>query len=130
MIFSPFLKLPRWLLTAVCAALIFYLTLAPHPLPDNDIPFWEHTDKLVHAIMFGALYVCAWLDIWRGRRPALSASWWLTVPVIIAGGTIELLQGAMAMGRGASWADFAADIAGTLAALLLPRLLPPITQKS
>lgn len=124
MIFSPFLRLPRWLLSVTCLTLILYLTLVPKPLPDNDIPFWEHTDKIVHAIMFGALYVCAWLDLWRGRRPALSRSWLLTVPVIATGGLVELLQQAMAMGRGGSWGDFAADIAGTLAALLLTRLLP------
>ena len=123
MIFSSFLRLPRWLLTGVCLALILYLTLAPKPLPDNDIPFWEHTDKIVHTIMFGALYVCAWLDLWRGRRPALSRAWLLTVPVVAIGGLIELLQQAMAMGRGGSWGDLAADLAGTLAALLLTRLL-------
>ena len=35
----PFLRLPRWLLTAVCSGLILYLTLVHKPLPDNDIPF-------------------------------------------------------------------------------------------
>lgn len=119
---NPFSKLPRGLLTAVCAVLILYLTLAPKPLPDNDIPFWVHTDKIVHAIMFGTLYVCARFDTWRIRRPDLTQSLLLVVVVSLAGGVIELLQQAMAMGRGASWADFAADIAGALVAMALLRL--------
>ena len=106
----PFLRLPRWLLTAVCSGLILYLTLVPKPLPDNDISFWEHTDKLVHAIMFGALYVCLALDLWRGQ-PALIS--------IAAGGIIELLQGAMHLGRGADPLDFLADSVGVIVAMLL-----------
>lgn len=34
--------------------------------------------------------------------------------VVLFGGAIELLQGAMAMGRGEDWADFMADAAGAV----------------
>ncbi len=118
------LKLPRWVLSAVCLASILYLTLVPKPLPDNDIRFWEHTDKLVHAIMFGALYVCGVIDLWRLRkRPPLYPSIVLAFGVISIGGLIEILQQAMALGRGGSPADFIADVAGVAITYLLMRHL-------
>lgn len=119
MIFKPLLRLPRWVLTAVCTALILYLTLVPKPLPDNDIPFWEHTDKIVHAFMFGSLYACLFLDLWRGRNPGGRRSWLAVIPVIALGGLIELLQQAMKLGRGGDIADFVADFAGIVLALFL-----------
>lgn len=129
MIFSPFLRLPRWVLTAVCFGLICYLTLVPKPLPDTEVPVWEHTDKLVHAIMFGALYVCAALDIWRGRRrPPVGAAWLLAAAVIAVGGAIELAQDWMALGRGGDLLDLAADASGTLLALALMQSLKPAKQ--
>lgn len=104
--------------------LICYLTLVPKPLPDNDIPFWEHTDKIVHAIMFGAMYTCLYLDIWRGRRPdSIIYCWLLTVPVAAFGGIIELLQQVMGMGRGGDMFDFIADCAGILLAALCCQLM-------
>lgn len=120
-IFGPFLRLPRWLLTSVCLALILYLTLYPKPLPDNDFQFWEHTDKIVHAIMFGALYVCAGLDLWRGRPARLRVNVLLVVAVIAFGGVIEMLQQVMGMGRGGSVADWLADWSGAVLALMLLR---------
>lgn len=113
------LRLPRTLLTAVCTALILYLTLVPKPLPDNDIQFWEHTDKIVHAIMFGALYVCAAIDLWRGIKASLRQRALLAAAVSLFGGAIEIAQQAMAMGRGGSLGDWCADIAGTLLAAAL-----------
>lgn len=118
-LFAPFLRLPRWLLSGVCTALILYLTLYPKPLPDNDIRFWEHTDKVVHAIMFGALYVCLALDIWRGRKTTLQREILLAAAVALFGGFIELAQQAMNMGRGGSVADWLADIGGVIAAVAL-----------
>ncbi len=116
---SPFLKLPRWLLTCVCLILIMYLTLVPQPLPDNDIPFWEHTDKIVHAIMFGALYVCVGFDLWRGARASRRCELWLLCAVVAFGGLIEIAQQVMALGRGGSSGDLAADGVGALLALVL-----------
>lgn len=118
-LFEPFLKVPRWVLTVVCTLLILYLTLVPKPLPDNDIRFWEHTDKLVHAIMFGALFVCGYLDLWRGQRAAARGAWLLAAAVAVLGGVIEIVQQAMAMGRGGSAGDWLADCGGILLAMLL-----------
>lgn len=117
------LRVPRWVVSSVCFVLICYLTLVPKPLPDNDIPFWEHTDKVVHAIMFGAMYVCLYLDIWRGRRPVARKRWLLALPVAAFGGIIEVIQQAMAMGRGGDFLDFAADCAGIIIAALVAKYM-------
>lgn len=111
------LRVPRWLLSAVCLAAVLYLTLVPKPLPDTDISLWEHTDKIVHALMFGGLCFCFGFDIWRGRRAPLPYRLLLAAGAGLFGGVIELLQDAMNMGRGGDWADFAADCAGSLLAI-------------
>lgn len=99
----------------ICAVL--YLTLFPKPLPDNDIHFWEHADKLVHAIMMAAVYCALALDLRRPLTVRLKIA--LALVVVAFGGAIELVQAAMELGRSGSPADFAADAAGTIAAALL-----------
>ncbi|MCM1310560.1 MAG: VanZ family protein [Bacteroides sp.] len=116
------LRIPRWNLSTVCFVLISYLTLAPKPLPDNDIPFWEHTDKVVHAIMFAAMYSTLYIDLWRGHKPNRVKRWLLGLPVAAFGGIIELLQQAMHMGRGGDVYDFAADCCGMVLAIWLAPL--------
>lgn len=113
------LKIPRWWSSALVICAVLYLTLFPHPLPDNDIPFWEHTDKIVHALMMAGTYWAIAFDLGRGRPLSLRARMWLIVGVIAFGGAIELAQDAMGLGRGADLIDFAADTAGTLLAFLL-----------
>lgn len=114
------LKIPRWWASAVVIAAVLYLTLAPKPLPDNDIRFWEHTDKVVHALMMAGVYMALRLDIWRNRMPTLAMRLWLAVAVTAFGGIIELTQTAMGMGRGGSWGDLAADAVGAIAASVIP----------
>lgn len=116
--FNLLLKIPRWVLSAVVLLAVLYLTLFPKPLPDNDIHFWEHTDKIVHALMMLGLY---WAFAWDLRR---GATRWLLLAVVLFGGAIELLQEAMHMGRGASWGDLAADSVGALVAWLSYPHLP------
>lgn len=112
------LKIPRWWSSALVAGAVLYLTLAPKPLPDNDIQFWEHTDKLVHGLMMAGTYWAIAFDMGRGRSLSVGRRIWLLGAVIAFGGAIELVQGAMKMGRGASWGDFGADTAGALLAAL------------
>ena len=118
MIVKHLLKVPRWVCSAVVIAAVLYLTLVPSPLPENDIPLWEHTDKVVHAIMMLGIWWAVALDWGRGQTIGWRRSVWLTVAVIALGGIIELLQGSMGLGRGASWGDFAADAAGAIIAAL------------
>lgn len=118
--------LPPHTLTVIIGCIILYLTLMPDPVPENDLALIPHIDKLVHAIMFGSLAVAIALD--RSRSRGLESLTWgfLTLCAVIAtvaGGLIELLQGAMAMGRGCDTLDLGADFLGALVAFPLSRPL-------
>ena len=117
-------RLPAWTFTVVIVAVICYLTLVPRPLPDMDMPMFPGADKIVHGIMFGALAGAICLDMARKRGlQVLTVRLLLAAFVIasIAGGVIELAQGAMAMGRGCDSWDFVADAAGALLAVVVAR---------
>lgn len=118
---SWLLRLPRWVSSVVVIAAVLYLTLFPKPLPDNDIQFWEHTDKVVHALMMAGVYWALALDIKRGSFMSVRFLGGLFVGVALFGGAIELAQMSMGLGRGASVGDFAADVAGALLAALTVR---------
>lgn len=130
-----FLKLYPGLLSSVVVLAILWLTLAPHPLPADDIPmFFPNADKLVHALMFGGLVFALVIDrelflqrryLTTSRMPRRSCLPLILffVAATLFGGLIELLQNAMGLGRGADWLDFAADASGALLfTLLSPRL--------
>ena len=120
-------KLPAGLFSALVVAAILFLTLVPHPLPDNDIPTFEWFDKVGHFFMFGGLCFAVEFDLWlrwsrrvKGGSAAGAApgGWrlWLSVAAasIALGGLIEILQMSMELGRTAEWADFIADVLGSL----------------
>ena len=108
-------RLPPWTLTIVCFLAICWLTLAPHPLPDNDIPLFPGADKLVHAIMFGGFTLCIILD-WNRRHgwpTAVSkADTYAAVIAALFGSITEALQNAMHAGRSGDRWDLLADIIG------------------
>lgn len=117
--------MPAWLLTVLTVGAVLWLTLAPQPLPDNDIPLFPGADKLVHAAMFGGVTLVLWAD-WRMTRHRPLAVWQTALCAVIAialGGAIEIAQGTMNLGRSADFADFVADTIGSLAvmAILLHR---------
>ena len=118
-------KLPRFLPTVLVVGAVLYLTLVPKPLPDTDINWMEHTDKVVHALMMLGVYLTVAFDIMRrGRQPVgLSSSCmvWLLVAVVAFGGAIELAQGAMGAGRGCDLYDFIADAIGAYVGYLIAR---------
>lgn len=110
-------------------AAILWLTLAPKPIPDNDMHLFPGADKVVHALMFGVLNAVLIFDF-RRRRPreghvvTCKEVVIITIVSTIFAALDEWAQGAMALGRTAELLDFAADFMGILlAALLLPPLL-------
>lgn len=119
-------RLPPWLLTSLTVLAILYLTLMPHPLPDNDIHLFAGADKVVHAVMFGGLYLMMWAD--RARR---GQSWRRCRAMVMAavaiafGGLIELIQQWMGMGRGCELADWAADAAGVIIIYVVIKIAAP-----
>ncbi len=122
-------KLPAATFTVTVTAAILYLTLVPHPLPDNDFQLFPGADKVVHGIMMAGLLWAATLDRARycarhkNSNPPKAPLTLYLVATILFGGVIELLQLVMNVGRGAEWPDFAADCIGALVAYIISRLL-------
>lgn len=103
----------------IIAVAIAWLTLAPKPVGDSSIHLFDGADKIVHAVMFGALTATMSIDltIWRRSKPSVLILVAIALTASVAGGAIELIQDAMSVGRSAETADFIADIAGAFAAL-------------
>ena len=120
--------LPAGLCSILVTGAILWSTLAPHPLPESDMPVIPGMDKVVHACMFGGFYFVLALDLvlWRvGKKRAIRPLVPGRMAVVFAlfavafGGGIELAQGAMGMGRGCDLWDFVADVAGVAVAVWL-----------
>lgn len=111
--------LPPWLLSIICFLAICWLTLAPQPLGDNEIPLFPGADKIVHAIMFGGFTFCIIVDWCRRRNwPPYPATIkvCLLAPILpcLMGIATELLQDSMQMGRSGDEWDLVSDIAGAI----------------
>lgn len=117
------MKVPAYMPSALVVAAILYLTLVPSPLPDTRLPLFPGADKLVHAAMFGGLALVLLVDASRSRRRVVGSAGAAALCLAsgLFGGVIELLQMAMAMGRGAEWLDFAADLFGAAVAWIVWR---------
>lgn len=116
--------IPPGIPTLIILLAILYLTLAPQPVDTGDIQLFQGADKIVHAVMFGALTLAILYDIKSILRqiPRPSIISLATVISIATGGLVELLQSWMTLGRSAEWLDFAADAAGALIAACCFRL--------
>lgn len=111
----------RWWPTGLTLGVILWLTLAPSPVPETDIPLFPGADKIVHALMMAALTLVADFDLGRVEKRRLSGVKAKHVCVIalltaIFAAIDEWLQGAMGLGRTADPMDLLADIAGILTA--------------
>ena len=112
-------RVPHWLLSVVCLALVLWLTLAPHPMGDTEIPLFEGADKIGHGLMFFALTVSMLFDAQRARG-------WRALPLPLValvafigmgmGIGIEFIQRAMDVGRSWEFLDMVADSFGAIAA--------------
>jgi hypothetical protein len=85
--------------------------------PAGDVPSAPPgVDKVVHVVLFLAL---AATGRWAGFRPVV-----LLPALVVYAAVSEVLQGLSAIGRSASALDWAADVVGVLAGLLLWARLP------
>lgn len=119
-------KVPAWLFTVVTVGAVLWLTLAPRPLGDEDIPLFPGADKIAHALMFGFLTVMILLDWQRAggwRHVPAAGIWTAALSSTALGVAVEFMQRAMHAGRGFEVADMVADGVGALLAALLWRLL-------
>lgn len=111
------LRIPKWLPTISTILLIFWLTLAPHPVGEMDIPLFPYADKMVHGIMFGWLALMLIFDEWRsGKERKISHSMiCLSVAAsALLGIAIEYLQLRMGLGRSFETSDMVADTIGSI----------------
>lgn len=135
-----------WWPTALTVALVLWLTLAPDPVPDIEVPsfFGKYADKIVHAIMMGGITGAVIFDYKRQglkRNPdprsrfryhgdPLPLSAGIIAAVIISVTVFsfvdEYLQDTMHLGRSADIFDFAADMAGMAIALFTA---PPVVNR-
>lgn len=79
-------------------------------------------DKLVHFGMFFVLSAVSLFDYYRlckGNPPALRWIFWGFIIPVFYGGVIELLQKYFFASRSAEWADWIADILGSLVATVI-----------
>lgn len=109
-------KLPTGLFTAIVLSVILWLTLAPHPTGDVEIPLFPGADKIVHALMFMGLTMAAILDLRKLRKwhyVPVTAACIVSVISTLTGVAIELAQDAMDAGRSLEGLDIVADFIGS-----------------
>jgi len=108
---GPELRLGR-LWWALGWAIVVFITVSCLE-PPRYVPNLHLWDKLEHALAFGGM------TLWFGGLTRRSRYPVIAVAMLIFGGAIELLQGAMRLGRDEDILDFAADAVGISIALVL-----------
>ncbi len=89
-------------LFSLACCILLYLTLAPGKYVPGEGIIW---DKAEHAISWAVL-TGAGLLLSTHRR------WAIGVFAFVFGGTVEVLQATMGLGRDGDWHDLAADTVG------------------
>jgi VanZ family protein len=113
------LTFPAWAirtgvaLSLIAAVVVAIATLIPAPSGPPRIP---HLDKGFHALGFFGITLPAALVLPR-------RAWVVAGLALALGGVIEVIQ--PSVGRGAEWADFAANTLGVACALWLAAALRP-----
>jgi len=121
----------KWWPSALCLLAVLWLTLAPDPVPDNDLPLFPGADKIVHAIMMGGLTATLLYDASRkgGKYPKPTKPrviLMIGLGVVIFSIADEWAQSAMNIGRTAESLDLIADITGILIAVITGLILATI----
>jgi VanZ family protein len=107
---------PRRWRTLLLVLMVGGVLFAVRPLTSRYAPetLFLHSDKLVHVLGFGLLWLMA-------RRAGFVAAWPLALTLLGYGVLIEVAQALMPTGRSASLADVAADGVGIALAWWLTR---------
>ena len=104
---------------------ILYLSFAS-PSTFNDIPTFQHADKVAHFLMY-VFFASVLVYDFRNDNVLLTSKFsyilvCLVFPIVI-GGVIELLQGSIFRPRSAEWLDWLFDTAGIIAGFLFTSVL-------
>ncbi|MGL5788191.1 MAG: VanZ family protein [Bacteroidales bacterium] len=112
----------RYLLVIISYLFVTYFSLAPSVSGGalSDIP---NIDKIVHFCFYFGISFLSYISIHRKSYPAYRIYLMVLLVPIIFGGVIELLQQYYFPPRSAEWADFAADILGSLFGYWFGKLL-------
>jgi VanZ family protein len=90
----------------------------------------EISDKLVHFILYFSWVVLLYFGSSRAYKRRLSRrkmlTYWITAAII--GGAVEMLQGAMELGRNADFMDGLANTAGAMIGIIASRLFHKILE--
>lgn len=120
--------IPPLTVSAIVLAGVLWLTLAPQPVGDTDIPLFPGADKIAHAAMFGVLSLCFFDDAIRFHAPRGLSALLSAIAASLLGLGIECLQNAMELGRTFEWWDAAADACGAAIASILAWKWPSIVK--
>ncbi len=110
-------RVPDWILSIVCLGVIFWLTLTPQPLGEEEPELFPGADKVAHGLMFFALTLCLNFDMLRHKDwhrlklPMIAA---LSLLSMTIGIIIEVIQ--PEIGRGFEFWDMGADAFGAILA--------------
>lgn len=116
------LKIPIGIFSVLITLGVLYLCLAPQPIKDPGIFYFEGADKVVHFLMFFALTLSYLFDYWKivyPHRPKAKKTIAISVAAIVLGGIIEFLQEYMNLGRSMDATDLFADSVGVVCATLI-----------
>lgn len=116
-----------WWPTILIVLVILWLTLAPQPLPENDIELFPGADKIVHALMMGGLTAVALYDFsrsgeWRIGKVRHHIIIWVGIAAIVFSAIDEWAQGAMGLGRSSDYNDLIADTIGIITVCVIALL--------
>lgn len=111
---------PAWIFTILAVAGILWLTLAPHPLGEEELPLFPGADKIAHGLMFFCLTIislCDWARKRQWKKMSAAILWTVALLNIAFGIGIEFLQRMMELGRGFEIKDMVADAVGVALAV-------------
>lgn len=99
---------------AIAAAIAYLSLFKPPSTGFEEIPYF---DKIVHVCMYAGWSCCIWFEYALGRKGQFRlapAIWRGCAWPIAFSGCMELLQEYATDYRSGDWADFAANICGTV----------------
>ncbi len=115
-------KIPVGVASVLTLVLILWLTLAPRPVGDVDVPLFEGADKVVHAVMFGWFALTLIWDAGKyrcrkGLYPYISALGAVLCASAsgITGVAVEFMQRYLTQSRSFELNDIYADFIGAYA---------------
>ena len=95
---------------------ILFLSLYPFKVKEDSIQLWQHTDKIVHFLMYVLLTYLVLLNV-KPKKCLVKESIFVVLSCILYGIVIEVIQEVMKLGRSFDFFDVLANSAGVFCAL-------------